>query len=174
MNTDPKMDVLFTCYDSLRSLQVDDRKWVLAQLAGRLAQTQTPDTNIQPKAHEARKSVGKEEPADESTAAQDGFAEAFAKANPQTEDKKVLFTAWFLFGRNGTREFKGYQITKALEQTGHGVNSVSVCLGRLKTQKPAMVVQVAASGNKRQSRKSYKLTDAGIRAAQLLSTPPAD
>ena len=174
MNDDPKMDVLFTCYDALKSLDTADSKWVLSQLANRLGLTKTVEVSITPKAPVGRKSVDSEKPEDASAEEDDGFAEAFSKVNPRTEDKKVLFAAWFLFGKKGPQDFKGLQVSKRLAQTGHRINSVSVCLGRLKALKPALVFQVRSTGNKKQSRKIYRLTDEGIKAAQQMMEPPAE
>lgn len=168
MNNDPKMDVLFTCYDALKSLQTADRKWVISQLASRLEITNTVGVSIKPPALDEEKRVATEKPNDTAAEADEGFAEAFVRVNPQTEDKKVLFAAWLLFGRNGVKDFKGSQITKKLELSGHGINSVSVCLGRLKVLRPAHVVQVGSTGKSRQSRKIYRLTAPGVKAAQQM------
>lgn len=168
------MDVLFTCYDALKSLDIADGKWVMSQLANRLRITQPIEVSIKPKATVERKPVDTEKTEDASAEQDDGFAEAFSKVNPKTEDKKVLFAAWYLFGRNGAQDFKGLQVSKRLKQTGHRINSVTVSLGRLKTLKPALVIQVRSTVNKKQSRKIYRLTDEGIKAAQQLSAPPAE
>jgi DNA-binding PadR family transcriptional regulator len=41
-----------------------------------------------------------------------------------------------------------------------------VALGTLIKQKPSFVLQLRKSGNTKQARKSYKLTEAGIRAVR--------
>ncbi|MGA2557312.1 MAG: hypothetical protein ABSG04_13665 [Verrucomicrobiota bacterium] len=172
MNPDPKIDVLLTCYDALKTLDTESQKCVISQLASRLGGVKTSDLSIKPKAPNERMLPHAEKPSDSSGAPDDGFAVAFSKANPKTEDHKVLFAAWFLFGRIETQEFRGIQVSKRLTQTGHGVNSVSVCLGRLKHLKPALIVQVRSTGNKRQSRKIYRLTDEGVKTArQMLESP---
>jgi hypothetical protein len=172
MNSDPKIEVLLSCYDALRNLEVEDQKYVIWQLANRLGPPKADQLTAKPNPPDKRILAEADETGDSSTATDEGFAEAFSKANPQTEDKKVLFTAWFLFGRKKPQDFKGLQITKRLQQTGHGVNSVSVCLGRLKQLKPSLVVQMGSTGNKKQSRKIYRLTEEGIRAAQQMQESP--
>jgi len=174
MNNDPKMDVLFTCYDALKSLAGEDGGWVISQLANRLGIPKTMDVSIKPKGLAERKLVDAEKPNGTSGVGDDDFAEAFAKANPQTEDKKVLFAAWCLFGKNGPQDFKGLQVSKRLAVSGNAVNSVSVCLGRLRNQKPALVLQIGSTGNRKQSRKIYRLTEAGIKAAQQMLECPAE
>jgi hypothetical protein len=175
MTNDPKMDVLFTCYDAVKSLDAEGKEWVISQLSNRLGITKSRDVSVKQTAPNERKLVDTEKPKDEAVDADDGFAEALSNANPQTEDKKVLFAAWFLFGRNGPpRDFKALQLSKRLAPTGHGVNNVSVCLGRLKILKPALVLQVGKSGTKKQSRKFYRITDAGIKAAKQMLEPPAE
>lgn len=168
MKDKPKTDVLFSCYDALNTLNDEDKKWVLSALYSRLEGKGQSDVKSMPKSNRPEAKSDVVTTGESNHVEDDGFAEAFSKVNPTTEDKKVLFTAWYLFGRDVLQQFRGFDITKRLKQTGHAVNSVSVCLGRLKAQKPALVVQVGAGGNKKQSRKSYRLTDEGVKAASQM------
>lgn len=176
MNTEPKIDVLLTCHEALGTLAVEDKKWVIAQLSSRIgapAKSVVPPKTTVAKTSEPLDDGGDETGTTSLADSNNGdFAELFSKANPKTEDKKVLFASWLLFGRNSVQDFKGVEVGKKLKDTGHAVNNLSVSFGRLMKLKPQLVVQVGRGGNAKQSRKSYRLTSEGCKAAEKMLTSP--
>lgn len=170
MNGEPKIDALLTCHDALNTLGLDDRKWVIAQLSSRIgvssSRVAVPTQGSQPLDEISKDS----EPSAVDASDGDDFAELFSQANPKTEDQKVLFASWLLYGKNGIQNFKGLDVSRKLKLTGHEVNNLSMCLIRLGKLKPALVVQMGKDGNSRQARKSYRITSEGCKAAQKLQS----
>jgi hypothetical protein len=87
---------------------------------------------------------------------------------PKTEAERALAGAYWFQVIQGQADFQGQQVNNELKNVGHGVSNITVALGKLQNQKPALVRQVAKSGRSRQARKKYKLTTAGISAAKAM------
>jgi len=97
----------------------------------------------------------------------------FAALNPPDDDSKVLVIAYWLHVREDTTKVTSFAINKRLKDLGHGVRDITLPMGRLATQKPSLVVQMQKAGTSQQARKSYKITDAGIRAVEKMATSAA-
>ena len=53
-----------------------------------------------------------------------------------------------------------------MKDLGHGVGNITDALTALKEERPALILQLKKSGTSKQARKTYKLTQEGIRRVQ--------
>jgi hypothetical protein len=59
-------------------------------------------------------------------------------------------------------------VNKELKLLGEGVPNITMAVDALRSQKPALAVQLQKSGKTRQARKTYKLTVAGIKEVERM------
>lgn len=96
------------------------------------------------------------------------FVDLFDRASPETETDRALVGAYWFQVVQDLGTFTGRMVNDLLKDAGHGVSNITRALDSLQRQKPALVRQVSKSGKSRQARKTYKLTEAGIRRVQSL------
>lgn len=98
------------------------------------------------------------------------IADLVHAAQPSNGPQRALVVAYWFQELQGREGWSGGDINSALKNMGSGLANVTNTLGSLKAKKPALVMQVGKSGRSRQSRKTYKLTSAGIReVSQMLA-----
>ncbi len=99
------------------------------------------------------------------------FAELFHAAAPKTEKEKALVAAYWIQKSSGVDQFAAQQINSELKHIGYGVSNITDALSQLIGERPNLVIQLVKSGSSRQARKTYKITDAGLRrVAEMLDT----
>lgn len=81
--------------------------------------------------------------------------------------KPLVVGYWFQV-LQGEQDLDGFQINKELKHLGHGVSNITTALSSLIDRKPQLVIQTRKSGNSKQARKRYRLTDAGIKAVERM------
>lgn len=96
------------------------------------------------------------------------FVDLFDVANAKTEPDRALVGGYWFQVVSGVPSFKGREVNDALKDIGHGVSNITDALTKLQKKKPALVRQVAKAGRSRQAQKTYKLTQAGIRAIEQM------
>lgn len=94
------------------------------------------------------------------------FAELHDKARPATNADSALLAGYWVQQFEGNEHFASQAINKELKNLGTGVKNITSALNRLRNSKPALVLQVRKGGKSRQARKTYKLTNAGIKRVQ--------
>lgn len=98
------------------------------------------------------------------------FAELFHAARPEAEKEKALVAAYWIQQSSGVDQFASQQINSELKHIGYGVTNITDALTQLISEKPNLVIQLTKSGSTKQARKTYKITDAGLRrVAEMLS-----
>lgn len=96
------------------------------------------------------------------------LADLYTVASPATDvDRALVAGYWFQFNE-GQEDFAAQTVNSALKDMGHRVANITVAFNNLKSQKPALVVQLKKSGTTKQARKKYKLTTAGKKAVEQL------
>jgi hypothetical protein len=93
----------------------------------------------------------------------DTFAELFEAANPLTEKEKGLVAGYWVQICQSQPSFGSQPLNDALKDLGHGVGNITDALSALKEERPALLLQLKKSGTSKQARKTYKLTQEGIR-----------
>ncbi|HEY2007989.1 MAG TPA: hypothetical protein VGH23_03295 [Rhizomicrobium sp.] len=96
------------------------------------------------------------------------FAELFDAADPKTEKEKALVAAYWVQISQGQPSFPAQTLNSNLKDLGHGVGNITDSLDTLKTEKPALILQLKKSGTSKQARKTYKLTSEGARRVQQM------
>ncbi len=80
-------------------------------------------------------------------------------AAPRTDPERALVAAYW--ASRDKRDFRAQEINGLLKDLGFGLSNVTDALNSLMTRKPNEVMQTRKSGAARQSRKDYRLTQAG-------------
>lgn len=90
------------------------------------------------------------------------FAELFSDAGPRTNEEKVLVAAYWVQAIEGRESWKASELQNLLKNLGEAVTNISDYLTKAIKRKPSRVLQLRKSGNSKQARKTYKLTQHGI------------
>lgn len=98
----------------------------------------------------------------------DTLADLFAAAEPRREREKALVSAYWFQRQAPSASFTAQEINKGLKHLGHRVVNITGALGDLAEHSPRLVSQLQKSGRTRQSRKTYRVTPAGIEAVKLM------
>lgn len=93
-------------------------------------------------------------------------ATLYHAANPITEPEKALVVAFWLQEITGQKDWESQPVNTELKNLGHGIGNITDALSALMNRKPSLVIQVQKSGNSKQARKRYKITNAGLVAVR--------
>jgi hypothetical protein len=96
------------------------------------------------------------------------FAELFEAAQPSTDWEKALVASYWAQVCQSQPSFASQALNDSLKNLGHGVSNITDALTTLKEDRPALILQLKKSGTSQQARKTYKLTQEGIRRVQSL------
>ena len=96
------------------------------------------------------------------------FAELFDAANPTIERDKALVAAFWIQVIQGQPSFPSQSLNNELKDLGHGIGNITEALNQLKDERPALALQLKKSGQTKQARKIYKLSQEGIRRVQAM------
>jgi hypothetical protein len=162
--SDAEFKAMHETYSALEPLDGPARNRVLAYIMSRLEIV--PAAKI-PAAAAPGGNAGAstEQPAPTTFAS---FPELNDAARPETDADKALVAGYWLQVCQSNESFSGQAANSALKDLGHGVSNITVALERLKSQKPALALQVRKSGSSRQARKEYKITASGMRAVEAM------
>lgn len=98
----------------------------------------------------------------------DLFSDLYDATNPSTNMARALVGGYWLQVQGGQQTWDSFNVNKLLKDVGYGVDSISHRLTDAQNQKPALVRQTSKSGKSRQARKTYRLTQAGIKFVENL------
>lgn len=165
-----EFEAIQTVYKALEPLGIEGRTRVMnymVSLLGIANATKVSSTDSESDEKEAEENVEQEDSPD-SLGRFSTFAELHNKANPVTNADSALVAAyWVQNCEEGNKENFGSQaINKELKELGIGVKNITGALTQLKASKPAFILQVRKGGKSRQARKTYKITDAGLKRIQ--------
>jgi len=94
----------------------------------------------------------------------------YSAVSPASDSSRALVVGYWFQVMQGEQDLDGFQINKELKHLGHGVSNITTALTSLIERKPQLVIQTRKSGNSKQARKRYRLTDAGIKAVERMLT----
>lgn len=153
---DPEIDAMQKVSGALSGLEESARARVLQWAAAKfnIAGNQQPQ-GVSQKAEDARGEEFRD------------FADLFYAADPQTHAEKALVAAFWLTANAG-ESFPSQAINSLLKDLGFQLANITDALSQNMKEKPALVVQVRKSGNTKQARKLYKVTDAGTKRVNLM------
>jgi len=92
----------------------------------------------------------------------------YSAVSPASDASRALVVGYWFQVMQGEQDLDGFQINKELKHLGHGVTNITTALSSLIERKPQLVIQTRKSGNSKQARKRYRLTDAGIKAVERM------
>lgn len=92
----------------------------------------------------------------------------YSSVSPASDPSRALVVGYWFQVMQGEQDLDGFQINKELKHLGHGVSNITTALSSLIERKPQLVIQTRKSGNSKQARKRYRLTDAGVKAVERM------
>jgi hypothetical protein len=95
------------------------------------------------------------------------FADLFYAVEPQSIAERALVAAYWLAGPAG-EPFQSQALNGLLKDLGYQAANITDALSQNMRERPALIVQIKKSGSTRQARKSYKITDAGMRKVRSM------
>jgi hypothetical protein len=167
---DAEFAAMHAVFNALEPLDDDARSRVVNYIIARMeiaANTAHIDRTATPvdRAREEEATLRKEE----AEAPKYGsFAELSDAAQPKSNADKALVAGYWLQVCQGAESFDGLSANKELKHLGERVGNITNAIDSLKSQKPALALQLKKSGKSQQARKTYKLTVAGIKAVEAM------
>ncbi len=99
----------------------------------------------------------------------DEIGDLFAKTQPRSDAERALVAGYWLQVEQGSSGFGTLEINRELKHLGHGVGNITRAFDALKRTKPQQVIQLRKAGSTKQARKTFKLTDAGVRVVEAMA-----
>lgn len=96
------------------------------------------------------------------------FIDLYDAANPSTDMERALVGGYWLQVQNNQETWNSFSVNKLLKDVGYGVGSISKSFDRAQDHKPALVRQTSKSGSSQQAKKTYRLTQPGIKFVEKL------
>lgn len=112
--------------------------------------------------------IGGDGESGEQPASFETFAHLFEAASPRTESEKALVASYWAQVCENQASFGAQTLNTQLKDLGHRVGNITEALSALKSERPALVLQLKKSGTSRQARKTYKLSQEGVRRVQTM------
>ena len=161
----PEFEAFQAVYNALEPLDEETRSRVTRSVVTLL----DIDARVRPADDEEaadEASVERAEEAPESAPVFSTFAELCAAANPTTDALRALVAGYWLQVCQGNDSFTGQAANKELTHLGHKCSNITSAINYLQKSRPQLVLQLRKSGTSKQARKTYKLSDAGVRRVQ--------
>jgi hypothetical protein len=156
---------------ALKDLQEDERdrviQWALARF------------RIQPKV--ATPAASKATATENSAAAGTGGASSnngagdyedlatfYDAAGPANDMERALVCSYWIQVHDGAADVDAQSVNTQLKHLGHGIGNVTRAFEGLKSQRPALIVQLRKEGSTQQARKRFKVTAEGKKAVERM------
>ena len=97
------------------------------------------------------------------------FAELFAAADPKTDKGRALVAAYWTQVCENQANFPSQSLNAKLKDLGHGIGNITDALDALKDEKPSLILQLKKSGTAKQARKTYRLTQEGVKRVMQMA-----
>jgi hypothetical protein len=97
-------------------------------------------------------------------------AEAYHACAPSTDAEKALVLGGWLQQVQQIDGLDSFRINSELKHLGYGIGNITRALEYLIGAKPALMLQLRKSGTSRQARKTYRVTDAGLKKISQMLT----
>jgi hypothetical protein len=98
------------------------------------------------------------------------FAALYDAANPNTDASRALVAGYWFQVAEGGESFASQAVNMELKDLGHGVTNITAAFTDLAQHNPVWARQVKKAGTSQQARKLYRLTAAGIREVERMTT----
>lgn len=165
--SDAEFSAMQSVYNALKPLDDDARSRVVDYIVSRLeivtrgAKRQT-GASVEPEGEDDSSIQAEEEAAPK----YGSLAELFDAAQPNSGPEKALVSGYWLQVCEGAETFDAHSAHRELKNLGQGLGNITSAIDSLKSQKPALALQLKKSGKSQQARKTYKITVAGMKAVE--------
>jgi hypothetical protein len=92
-----------------------------------------------------------------------GIADLYHACGPASDGEKALVVSAWLQTKNELEGLDSFRVNSELKNLGYGIGNITRAFDYLIHEKPALMIQVRKSGTSKQSRKTFRVTDAGIK-----------
>jgi hypothetical protein len=169
MEPDQEFEAMRVLYKALEPLDDDARSRVVTYIIARLdiATDGEPEDDVADISQEPASALRQEQAHAPKFSE---FAELFDMARPVSNAHKALVAGYWLQVCQSQEDFDGQSANRELKHLGEGVGNITIAINSLRTQKPALVIQLRKSGKTKQARKTYKVTVSGIKAVEAMIT----
>lgn len=169
-SVDPEIEAITAVATALTGLDVDTQARVLNWALSRFGHNQHDD---QPHAQMQNPVVDRDKAEPQETAVvgalkYDDFVDLYDACNPKNGPQRALVGAFWFQVVQGLSGFVSQDVNNQLKHMGHGISNITSTLTSLQKQQPALIRQMNKSGKSTQARKTYKLTEEGIRAVKRM------
>ena len=170
-NTDPivELDALRVIAQALHPLDQDSRRRVLNWASEKFltsgirsaAQPQivSSSTNIE----SPTSTTNTKPPAPWSLEGYDSIGNLYHACTPSSDGEKALVISAWLQKTTESDGIDSYSVNSELKNLGYGIGNITRAFDYLIQAKPALMIQVRKSGTSKQARKSFRVTDAGLK-----------
>lgn len=100
------------------------------------------------------------------------FADLFAAVQPKSDLEKAMTAAYWEQMIQGKSSWQSATLNKELRDLGHRISSITRALGKGIERRPALVLQLKKTGTAQQGRKTYKLSNEGIKFIRVKVEQP--
>ena len=181
MIDDPEIIALNTAYTALKELDAEamarNLNWLATKLGISLSTKPTSiahlplPTSASPAKNLLDAPDKPTEPSDFGSFATS--AEFLSKIHELSAEERVLAVAAYLQNKDPENELTGFSINKELKHIGHGVKNITRPVESLVKSTPQLMIQLRKSGKTRQAKKTYRVTEEGVKAVKLRLANPA-
>jgi len=179
--TDPliELDAMRALATALQPLGQDSRRMVLywasekflAPDARILPHPQTPLSSPKPISSEAAlPNLDAEATALWSLENYSSVGELYHSCTPSSDGEKALVISAWLQKNTESDGVDSYSVNSELKNLGYGIGNITRAFDYLIQAKPALMIQVRKSGTSKQARKSFRVTDQGMRRIREMVT----
>jgi len=89
---------------------------------------------------------------------------------PSSDGEKALVISAWLQKTTGADGIDSYSVNSELKNLGYGIGNITRAFDYLIQAKPALMIQVRKSGTSKQARKSFRVTDQGLKRIREMVT----
>lgn len=164
-NTSPtkEFEAIQSIHEALEPLDTEAQHRVLKYISSLFKlRTETFETNE----NQANPKSSNDQGIDEGSF--ETLADLYDAAAPVTNADKALVVGMWVQEHLRQESFSSQTINTELKHLGHGIANITSAIDQLKEAKPSLMQQLRKSGASQQSRKTYKITLAGLRAVKAM------
>lgn len=96
----------------------------------------------------------------------DSLEEVFSAAAAAKIGAKILLAAAYLQEKENFKELSSYEISSRLRKIGKDIKNSSVAINALMGKKPPLLIQTGTLGTSAKSRRKFRVTEEGLKAAK--------
>lgn len=96
------------------------------------------------------------------------LAELFHACSPGGDGEKALVVSAWLQAAGANDGIDSYKVNTELKHLGYGIGNITRALQILVEARPALMIQLRKSGTSQQARKTFRVTDAGLKRVREL------